>query len=61
MLLIASDLFKAIWYFIPAVMFLAGHPITNAFCQADGFLVSMGLEASGRYNQSSSMLHFGDH
>ncbi|KAK3174706.1 hypothetical protein OEA41_001952 [Lepraria neglecta] len=47
MLLIASDMFKAIWYFVPAILTLAhGHPISNGFCQGGGFLLATGLEAS---------------
>ena len=57
MLLIASDMFKAIWYFVPAILTLAhGHPISNGFCQSGGFLLATGLEASGRYNQSPRRL-----
>ncbi|KAL2049825.1 hypothetical protein ABVK25_009920 [Lepraria finkii] len=47
MLLIARDMFKAIWYFVPAILTLAhGRPISNGFYQGGGFLLAMGLEAS---------------
>ncbi|KAI4142888.1 MAG: hypothetical protein LQ340_007178, partial [Diploschistes diacapsis] len=47
-LLICSDLFKAIWYFIPAAVGVAGHQgsSNNRFCQASGFLLAFGIEAS---------------
>ncbi|MCJ1334364.1 hypothetical protein MMC10_011073 [Thelotrema lepadinum] len=47
-LLILSDLFKAIWYFIPAAIGLSGYQSSpsNAFCQANGFFLALGIEAS---------------
>ncbi|EKD21706.1 uncharacterized protein L3040_004929 [Drepanopeziza brunnea f. sp. 'multigermtubi'] len=48
MLLIQSDMFKALWFMIyPIVVFVNG-PVedTSAFCQANGFLIALGLEAS---------------
>ena len=47
-MLISSDLFKAIWYFIPAAIGLAGYQMSpsQAFCQANGFFLALGIEAS---------------
>ncbi|KAE8447689.1 hypothetical protein EG329_010495 [Mollisiaceae sp. DMI_Dod_QoI] len=48
MLLIQSDMFKALWFMIyPIVVFTRG-PIPNSsrFCQVSGFFVSLGIEAS---------------
>lgn len=49
MLLIFSDFFKASWQLIyPAVVFAKGSVSTySRFCQCAGFLMSMGMEASG--------------
>ena len=48
MLLIASGMFKALWYLIPPITILAGlDPISYGFCQAAGFLLAVGIEASG--------------
>ena len=47
--LIISDTWKSLWYFIfPIVSFSKGGKIqsTSQFCQASGFLLSIGLEAS---------------
>ncbi|QSZ30226.1 hypothetical protein DSL72_004748 [Monilinia vaccinii-corymbosi] len=49
MLLIQSDMFKALWFMIfPIVVFLHG-PIADdsTFCQISGFFLSVGIEASG--------------
>lgn len=47
MLLIGSDMFKALWYWIPPITVLAGRgPISHGFCQGAGFLLAMGIEAS---------------
>ncbi|KAG0652501.1 G -coupled receptor GPR1 [Hyphodiscus hymeniophilus] len=49
MLLIQSDMFKALWFLIyPAVVFVHG-PIPNdsTFCQVTGFFLVVGIEASG--------------
>lgn len=50
MLLIFSDFFKASWQLIyPAVVFTKGEvSSTSKFCQAAGFFMSMGIEASGK-------------
>lgn len=48
MFLICSDTFKALWYFLfPVVVFSRG-PVSSssAFCQASGFFLSVGIEAS---------------
>ncbi|KAK5085934.1 G protein-coupled receptor gpr1 [Lithohypha guttulata] len=48
MFLILSDTFKAFWYFIfPVVVFSQG-PVQNSsgFCQASGFFLALGIEAS---------------
>ena len=48
MLLIASDMFKAIWYWIPPIAILAlRKPISHVLCQGTGFLLAVGIEASG--------------
>lgn len=47
-LLIGSDMFKALWYWIPSISILAGRdPIPHDFCQGAGFLLAVGVEASG--------------
>ncbi|KAG9238477.1 G protein-coupled receptor [Amylocarpus encephaloides] len=48
MLLIQSDMFKALWFMIyPIVVFSSGRVSkASAFCQVDGFFVSIGVEAS---------------
>ncbi len=54
MLLIQSDMFKALWFMLyPIVVFVNG-PVkdTSAFCQVNGFMISLGIEASGRHNLS---------
>lgn len=48
MFLIFSDTFKALWYFVfPVVVFSRG-PVqsTSKFCQASGFFLAVGIEAS---------------
>lgn len=48
MFLICSDTFKALWYFLfPVVVFSQG-PVSSSsgFCQATGFFLSVGIEAS---------------
>jgi len=48
LLLICSDTFKAIWYFIfPVVVFSRG-PVasSSAFCQASGFFFAFGIESA---------------
>ena len=45
-LLICSDLLKAIWYFIPAIVGLVGKTTTGNFCQATGFFLAVGIESS---------------
>ncbi|KAL2070776.1 hypothetical protein VTL71DRAFT_13802 [Oculimacula yallundae] len=48
MLLIQSDMFKALWFMIyPIVVFVNG-PVrdTSAFCQVNGFMIALGIEAS---------------
>jgi len=49
MLLIQSDMFKALWFMVyPFVVFAHG-PVPNdsKFCQINGFFLSLGMEASG--------------
>jgi len=51
MLLIQSDMFKALWFMIyPIVVFTHG-PVkdTSTFCQVNGFMIALGIEASGRH------------
>lgn len=61
MLLIFSDFFKASWQLIyPAVVFAKGAvSSTSRFCQAVGFFMSMGIEASGKL-QTLKIAWFGD-
>lgn len=50
MLLIQSDMFKALWLMIyPIVTFING-PVEDlsTFCKVNGFFVSLGIEASGK-------------
>lgn len=51
MFLIFSDFFKASWQLIyPAVVFSNGAVASHSrFCQAAGFMMSMGIEASGGF------------
>jgi G protein-coupled receptor GPR1 len=46
--LIASDTFKALWYFIFGTVAIARGPISSdsSFCQASGFFLLLGVEAS---------------
>lgn len=47
MLLIASGMLKALWYWIPPIAILARRePISHGFCQGAGFLLAVGIEAS---------------
>ncbi|KAF4636171.1 hypothetical protein G7Y89_g1921 [Cudoniella acicularis] len=48
MLLIQSDMFKALWFMIyPIVVFSYGPvPSNSKFCQVNGFFISLGIEAS---------------
>jgi G protein-coupled receptor GPR1 len=48
LLLILSDMWKALWYFIfPVVVFTRGKvDSTSNFCQASGFFIALGTEAS---------------
>lgn len=48
MFLIFSDTFKALWYFVfPIVVFSRGSVQTSSgFCQASGFFLALGIEAS---------------
>ncbi len=49
MLLIQSEMFKALWYMVyPIVVFCRG-PIPNksSLCQVNGFFLTLGTEASG--------------
>jgi hypothetical protein len=50
MLLVFSDFFKSAWQLIyPAVVLTRGSVTSQSrFCQASGFLLAMGIEASGR-------------
>lgn len=49
MLLIQSDMFKALWFMIfPIVTFISGPVASNSrFCQVNGFFITIGIEASG--------------
>lgn len=49
MLLIQSDMFKSIWLMAyPLLTFSMGPVASNStFCQAQGFLLAVGIEAAG--------------
>jgi G protein-coupled receptor GPR1 len=49
MLLIQSDMFKALWFMVyPIVTFSSGPVQSNSnFCQVNGFFLAWGIEASG--------------
>jgi G protein-coupled receptor GPR1 len=49
MFLIQSDMFKALWYLIYAIVSLLPGPIDDdgAFCQISGAFTALGVEASG--------------
>jgi hypothetical protein len=57
MLLITSDMFKSLWYFVFPLVALArgGVPASSTFCYTAGFLISFGVEASGMPNRSSKL------
>jgi G protein-coupled receptor GPR1 len=46
--LIASDTFKAVWYFVFAIVAIAQGPVksSSSFCQASGFFLALGVEAT---------------
>ncbi|PKS09136.1 hypothetical protein jhhlp_003750 [Lomentospora prolificans] len=48
MLLIQSDMFKALWFMIFAIVNFIHGPVlsSSAFCQASGFFLTVGIEAS---------------
>ena len=51
MLLIGSGMFKALWFWIPPMTILAGREsISYGFCQGVGFLLAVGIEASGPFS-----------
>ena len=55
MLLIQSDMFKALWFMVyPIVVFTQG-PVSNDsnFCKVNGFFISLGIEASGPWTPPS--------
>ncbi len=57
MLLIQSDMFKALWFMIyPIVIFTHG-PVADSstFCQVSGFFLSVGIESSGKYTYDSRL------
>jgi G protein-coupled receptor GPR1 len=49
MLLIQSDMFKALWFMLYPIVTFSHGPIPNNsdFCQVNGFFISLGIEASG--------------
>jgi G protein-coupled receptor GPR1 len=61
MLLIQSDMFKAIWYFtFPLVAFVRGPiPTSSPFCQVAGFCIAFGTEASGELKRLGCLLRLG--
>lgn len=52
MMLIGSGMYKALWYWIPPITILAGREsFSYGFCQGAGFLLAVGIEASGPFLQ----------
>lgn len=51
MLLIQSDMFKALWFIISPVMAFVSGPLKtdSAYCQVNGFFLAVAIEASGTY------------
>jgi G protein-coupled receptor GPR1 len=49
MLLIQSDMFKALWFMVYPIVTYAYGPVMNdsIFCQVNGFFLAIGIEASG--------------
>jgi hypothetical protein len=58
MLLIQSDMFKALWFMIyPIVVFIRGPvPSSSTFCQVNGFFLALGIEASGELYDCTAVL-----
>jgi len=50
MVLIQSDMFKALWLMIYPLVTFAHGPISSdsIVCQVNGFFLSVGIEASGK-------------
>ena len=50
MLLIQSDMFKALWFMVHPIVTYTHGPVSNSstFCQVNGFFLSVGIEASGQ-------------
>ncbi|KIN00413.1 hypothetical protein OIDMADRAFT_42327 [Oidiodendron maius Zn] len=50
MLLIQSDMFKALWFMVYPIVTYTHGPVSNSstFCQINGFFLSVGIEASGQ-------------
>ena len=56
MLLIGSNMFKALWYFIPAMVNLVqNHPIPGRLCRASGFMLAVGIESAGKYSDARQL------
>jgi hypothetical protein len=55
MLLIQSDMFKALWFMVYPIVVFAHGPVPNdsKFCQVNGFFLSLGMEASGTGTRST--------
>jgi hypothetical protein len=62
MLLIQSDMFKALWFMLYPVVNLSAGPIQRGsrFCQVNGFFLSLGIEASGTKYMAFSSWHESD-
>src|SRR5580700_6631670 len=56
MLLIQSDLFKALGFMLAPIYGLVFEPVksSSTFCQVDGFIIALGVEASGTTSPLSS-------
>ena len=51
MLLIQSDMFKALWFMVYPIVTFSSGPVQNSskFCQINGFFLAWGIEASGKF------------
>lgn len=59
MLLIQSDMFKALWYMSYPLVFMVSGPVRSesTFCQISGFFLTVGIEQSGMSFVLSNLIH----
>jgi len=57
MLLIQSDMFKALWLMTYPIITFANGPINSdsVICQVNGFFLAVGIEASGEIRPTVSL------